>query len=167
MEPRTGLPEVVGDGGHPTLPGEEPGAFLFRTHGVFWLDVSRTSWRLQHPRTVGGTLHHLPVEPQLGQEPVGGLLSPTGKESRASASEGSRTGGLGVFFSSRIRFFLPHGKARGGICEGRGLVTAGAGHPSPRRWRHAMGRAGPCLASSGRGSSLPGVGRAASREPEP
>lgn len=45
MELRAGLPEVVGDSGRPALPGEEPGAFFFLTHGVLagceqnWLEA--------------------------------------------------------------------------------------------------------------------------------
>uniref|UniRef100_A0A8C3EL40 Galactose-3-O-sulfotransferase 1 n=1 Tax=Corvus moneduloides TaxID=1196302 RepID=A0A8C3EL40_CORMO len=55
-------------------------------------------------------------------------------------------------FLKWIHFFLPHGRAGGGICEGCGLVTAGAGHLSPGCWVQA----GMCWDSSGRRSPCPG-----------
>lgn len=129
------------------FPGEEPGAFVFVTRGSLGLELAGGSgaWEL-----LGGSSITFLQNPSLGRRAK--TLPP---------SVGSRTGGSGVVFSCRIHFFLPHGKAGGGIYEGCGLVTAGAGYPSLGCWVPA----GMCWDSSGRGSPLARVGRDAHREP--
>lgn len=92
----------------PRLPGEEPGASLFLVCGVFWLDASRAGQRLRHSGALGGTLHHPPAEPQLGQEPAAGLASPRhprqGERSLRlqPCLRGVEVWGSGVDFPSRI-----------------------------------------------------------------
>lgn len=128
------------------FPGEESGAFVFVTHGSLGLELAEGSGAQE---LCGGSSVTFLQSPNLGRRAE--TLPP---------SAGSRTGGSGVVFSCRILFFLPRGKA-GGIYEGCGLVTAGAGHPSVGCWVQAE----MCWDSSGRGSPLARVGRDAHREP--
>lgn len=133
----------------PHFPGEEPGALVFVTHGSLGLELA------------GGS----GVQELLGGPSITFLQSASlgRRVETLPPSAGSRTGGPGVVFSCRIYFLPPHRKAGGGIYEGCGLITVGAGHPSPGCWVQT----GMCWDSSGRGSPLPGVGRDAHRKPNP